>query len=183
MNPAKQTVDVASIQNNNLPSVGTTEPSSGSNSHPPSMYSYNDSSGTGTPSDRPKAYCTEGTPTCFSRASSLSSLHSSEADNDQSSGNNSKGNYKWKNVCLQSFIHNLPNNGARCSSKVKYDGVGRKLKLSFPTVVFRIENRTIIKETMSILAIYDSIGFLQTIGSTLVRGGALNRHITVWALW
>ena len=33
---------------------------------------------------------------------------------------------------------------------------------------FRIENRTIIKGTMSILAIYDSIGLLQTKGAPLL---------------
>ena len=44
---------------------------------------------------------------------------------------------------------------------------------------FRIENRTIIKETTSILAIYDGFGFLQTIGGALIRGGALNWQITV----
>ena len=94
-------VEVANIQNNNVPQHQQesnqqnpnpdpreqTQPSSGSNSHPPSMYSYNDSSGTGSPSDRPKQYCVEGTPTCFSRASSLSSLHSSEADNESSNNN------------------------------------------------------------------------------------------------
>ncbi len=95
-------VETANIQNNNVPpsSENTqqnlkthpeqTEPTSGPNSQPPSMYSYNDSSGTGSPSDRPKQYCVEGTPTCFSRASSLSSLHSSEADNEAASNNNPK---------------------------------------------------------------------------------------------
>ncbi len=38
---------------------------------------------------------------------------------------------------------------------------------------FRIENRTIIKETMSILVIHDTIGYLQT-RERLIRGGALN---------
>lgn len=91
--------EVANIQNNNVSQQESTqqiteaesreqaEPASGPNSHPPSMYSYNDSSGTGSPSDRPKQYCVEGTPTCFSRASSLSSLHSSEADNESSNNN------------------------------------------------------------------------------------------------
>ncbi len=45
---------------------------------------------------------------------------------------------------------------------------------------FRIENRTIIKETTSILAICDGFGFLQTIGGALIRGGALNWQITVF---
>ena len=55
-------------------------------SQPPSIYSYNDSSGgVSSPSDKPTQYCTEGTPTCFSRVSSLSSLHSGEADETESS--------------------------------------------------------------------------------------------------
>ncbi len=88
--------EVANIQNNNIVHTESssdpqqqTQTSSGPNSHPPSMYSYNDSSGTGTPSDRLKEYCVEGTPTCFSRASSLSSLHSSDADHE-GGNNNSK---------------------------------------------------------------------------------------------
>ena len=47
-------------------------------SQPASLYSYNDSSATDSPSDRVKKYCTEGTPLSFSRVSSLSSLHSGE---------------------------------------------------------------------------------------------------------
>ncbi len=50
--------------------------------------------------------------------------------------------------------------------------------MSFPRW-FRIENRTIIKETASILVIYGNIGLFQTIGGALIRGGALNRQNTV----
>ena len=48
-------------------------------SQPPSLYSYNDSSTSGSPSEKLTKYSTEGTPLCFSRVSSLSSLHSSDA--------------------------------------------------------------------------------------------------------
>ncbi len=58
----------------------------------------------------------------------------------------------------QRKYHNLPNKGAGRSSKVGSDSVGKKLRFSAFQRWFRIENRTIIKETVSILAIYDSIG-------------------------
>ncbi len=64
----------------------------------------------------------------------------------------------------KSMYRNMPNKGAGCSNKVKSDGLYKKLRFSAFQRWFRIENRTIIKETMSILAIYDSIGFLQTRG-------------------
>ncbi len=44
-------------------------------------------------------------------------------------------------------------------------------------VIFRIENQTNIKETMSILTVHDSIGFPQTVGGILIKGGILNRQI------
>ena len=53
---------------------------------------------------------------------------------------------------------NLPNKGAGRSSKVGSDSVRKKLRFSAFQRWFRIENRTISKETMSILAIYDIIG-------------------------
>ena len=47
-------------------------------SDPPSLYSYNDTTNTSSPSDRMRSYCTEDTPYSFSRRSSLSSLHSTD---------------------------------------------------------------------------------------------------------
>ena len=41
------------------------------------------------------------------------------------------------------------------------------------------ENRTINKETVLILVIYDNTGSLLTIGGALIRGGAVNWQITV----
>ncbi len=79
--------------------------------------------------------------------------------------------------CLE--YRNLPNKGAGRSSKVRSDSVKKKLRFSAFQWWFRIENRTIIKEIMSILAIYDSLGSPQTIGGALIRGGALNWQITV----
>ncbi len=66
------------------------------------------------------------------------------------------------------YYRNLPNKGAGRFDNVKSDGLGDKLRFSAFQRWFRIENRTIIKETMSILAIYDSIGFLQTKGAPLL---------------
>ncbi len=62
------------------------------------------------------------------------------------------------------IYQNLPNKGAGHSSKVKSDGLGVKLRFSAFQRWFRIENQTIIKENRFTLAIYDSIGFLQTRG-------------------
>ena len=45
---------------------------------------------------------------------------------------------------------NLPNKGARRSSKDRSDRLREKLRFSAFKLWFRIENRTIIKETMSI---------------------------------
>ena len=60
-------------------------------SQPASLYSYNDSSASGSPSEKLTKYCTEGTPLCFSRVSSLSSLHSSDAhDSPPPAANQSK---------------------------------------------------------------------------------------------
>ncbi len=63
------------------------------------------------------------------------------------------------------------------SRKVGSDCVRKKLMFPAFQRWFRIENRTIIKETMSILAIYDSIGSPQIIGGALIRGGTLNWQI------
>ena len=63
---------------------------------------------------------------------------------------------------------NLPNKGAERSDKVKSDGLGEKLRFSAFQRWFQIENLTIINETMSILTICDSIGFLQTRGAPLL---------------
>ena len=35
-----------------------------------------------------------------------------------------------------------------------------------------------MKEIVSIMNIYDNVGFLKTIGGTLIRGGTLNMQIT-----
>ena len=63
---------------------------------------------------------------------------------------------------------NLPNEGTGRSSKVRSDKLSQKLRSSAFQRWFQIENRTIIKETMPILAIYDSIGFLKTKGAPLL---------------
>ncbi len=78
---------------------------------------------------------------------------------------------------------NLPNKGAGRSSKVKSDILGKRLRSSAFQWWFRIENRTIIKETMPILAIFDSIGFLQTRGAPLLGEAPLIgriRYIKGW---
>ncbi len=69
--------------------------------------------------------------------------------------------------CVSEY-RNLPNKGVGRSNKVKSDRLVKKLSFSAIQRWFRIENRTIIKETMPILAIYDSIGFLQTRGAPLL---------------
>ncbi len=65
---------------------------------------------------------------------------------------------------MSMIYRNLPSKGAQRSSMVKSDGLGGKLRFSAFQQWVQIENRTIIKETMSVLAIYDSIRFLQTRG-------------------
>lgn len=79
----KQTESAANIQNNNVARVNETVPQ-------PSLYSYNDNVTASPGSERPMQYCEEGTPVCFSRVSSLSSLHSTDAhdhpDNNQNRG-------------------------------------------------------------------------------------------------
>ena len=80
--------------------------------------------------------------------------------------------YSFKSLKDQYHIwltyRNLPNKGALRSSKVRSDRVGRKLRSPAFQRWFRIENWTIIKETMSILAICYSTGFLQTMGAPLL---------------
>ena len=71
------------------------------------------------------------------------------------------------------YYCNLPNKGAGRSSKIRSDRLGKKLRVSAFKRWFQIENRINIKETTSILAIYDNIGSLQTRGA-LIRGGTLN---------
>ncbi len=66
------------------------------------------------------------------------------------------------------MYRNLPNKGAGRSDKVKSDGLGEKPRFSAFQRWFRIENRTIIKEIMSILAIYDNFGFLHSRGAPLL---------------
>ena len=56
----------------------------------------------------------------------------------------------------------LPNKGAGRSRKVRSDRLREKLTFLAFQRWFRIENRTVIKETRPNLGIYDSIGFLQT---------------------
>ncbi len=73
------------------------------------------------------------------------------------------GHFSWI-----SEYRNLPNKGAGRSSKVKSDRLGKKLRFSAFQRWFRIENRTTILKTMSILAFYDSIGFLQNRGAPLL---------------
>ena len=81
--------------------------------------------------------------------------------------------------CTKYLYRNLPNKGAGCSNKVRSDRLREKLRFPAFQWGFRIENRTIIKETMSILVIYDGFWSLQTIGGALIKGGALNWQITV----
>ncbi len=71
-------------------------------------------------------------------------------------------------MILYTVYRNLPNKGAGRSSMVRSDRLREKLRFSAFKRWFRIQNRTIIKETMSILAIYNSIGFLQTRGAPLL---------------
>ncbi len=66
------------------------------------------------------------------------------------------------------MYHILPNKGAGRVSKVTFDIVGYKLRFQAFQWWFRIENRTIIKETMCILDIYGRIGLLQTMGAPLL---------------
>ncbi len=54
------------------------------------------------------------------------------------------------------------------SSKLRSDRLGEKLSFSAFQRWFRIENRTIIRETIPVLVIYDSNGFLQTKGAPLL---------------
>ncbi len=61
----------------------------------------------------------------------------------------------------QILQRNLPNKFAGLSSKVRSDTLRRKPRFSALQRWFLIENRTIIKEIMSIMAIYDSSRFLQ----------------------
>ena len=72
-------VEAANIQNNNVPAVKDV-----STTEQVNLYSYNDTNASASPSEKPTKYCTEGTPTSFSRVSSLSSLHSSEAQDHAS---------------------------------------------------------------------------------------------------
>ncbi len=69
---------------------------------------------------------------------------------------------------LYRVYRNLPNKGAGRSNKGSSDRLKRKLRFPAFQRWFRIENRTIIKEAMSILAIYGSIGLLQTKGAPLL---------------
>lgn len=84
----------ANIQNNNITAVAAeTVPE-------PGLFSYNDNGLTASPSEKPTHYSTEGTPTVLSRRSSLSSLHSSEA---QDHPNN---NRQQDELVLQSIDEN-----------------------------------------------------------------------------
>ena len=74
----------------------------------------------------------------------------------------------------------LPNKGAGRVSKVTSDIVSKKLSFCAFQRWFRIENRTIIKETVRILVIYDRFAFPQTMEGALIRGGALNRQNAVY---
>ncbi len=62
----------------------------------------------------------------------------------------------------------LPNKGAGRSHKVISIHIGTKLSFWAFQRRFRIENRTIIKETTFILVIFDNIVFLQTMGAPLL---------------
>ena len=61
---------------NSAPKYMESEHLSETGAQAPSLFSYNDSTLTSSPSEKPARYCTEGTPTCFSRVGSSSSLHS-----------------------------------------------------------------------------------------------------------
>ena len=73
----------------------------------------------------------------------------------------------------------VPNEGTRRISKVISDILGAKLRFCTFQQRFRIENRTISKETACSLVINDRIGLLQTMEGALIREGALNRQNTV----
>ena len=86
----------------------------------------------------------------------------------------------WYTIDVYWMYHILPNKGTGRSSKVKSDSVETKLTFQTFKWRFRIENRTIIKEIVLTLVSYDSTGFLQTTGGTLIRGGALDWQIMVY---
>ncbi len=86
-------------------------------------------------------------------------------------------------LCVK-YYRNLPNMGAGRSYKVRSDRLRQKLMVLAFQRWFGIENRTIIKETTSILAIYDGFGFLQTMGAPLLGEAPLIgrlRYVMCWS--
>ncbi len=66
----------------------------------------------------------------------------------------------------------LPNKGAGRSTKVTSIHIGTNVSLLAFQRWFRIENRTIIKETTVILLIFGNVVFLQTMGGAPLLWGA-----------
>ena len=89
--PVKHNSEAANIQNNNVPGVkSVSTPQQQQNQQQANLYYDDDTSASASPSEKPTKYCTEGTPTSFSRVSSLSSLHSSDAQDHTSSTTESR---------------------------------------------------------------------------------------------
>ena len=77
----------------------------------------------------------------------------------------------------------LPNKGAGRVSKATSNIMGRKLRFWAFQRWFRIENRTIIKETVYIFETSDRFGFPQTMGAPLLGEASLIGRIRYMWFW
>lgn len=173
----KQTESAANIQNNNISRVVDTVPQ-------PSLYSYNDNTTASPGSDKPMQYCTEGTPMCFSRVSSLSSLHSTDAhdhpDNNQNRGdltlqsideNQSleTTNQRPGDTPLRSDVHNRSHNTTSGST-----GSGTNTPGHHKSVTFDENNQ--VQETPLMFSRCSSLGSLSSFDAHSVHSSVVSDY-------
>ncbi|XP_025084132.1 adenomatous polyposis coli protein-like isoform X3 [Pomacea canaliculata] len=143
--------------------------------HQQSAYHGEDDS---VPADQVKTYCEEGTPVCFSRVSSLSSLHSSEARDSQDHG---------KQMVLQS-IDETEKNDAMSTSVIENKNAAIKTALvdkdtrrnrtdveREPKTVTFDENRQ-VEETPLMFSRCSSLGSLSSFDTQSVHSSVVSEY-------
>ncbi len=148
-------------------------PRTQSSSHPPSMYSYNDSTSTSSPSDKPHQYCTEGTPMTFSRRSSLSSLHSSDA---QESGSKAQDETLQCADGIDESLNDSQNNVTLKVQDESFQSGNTSANTSGPSKTVTFDDNNQVQETPLMFSRCSSLGSLSSFDAHSVHSSVVSDY-------
>src|SRR6218665_232627 len=152
----------------------------------PSIYSYNDSTGASSPCDKPKQYCTEGTPMCFSHSSSLSSLQIPEVSEEDLPGKQVL--LPKPGICLPDIDENSPldvmnpDETTVMTSRMTAEGGAAAASsasghhATTKTVTFDDNNQIQIQETPLMFSRCSSLGSLSSFDTHSVHSSVVSEY-------